>query len=90
MVNTNKKFVFRCSLICINILLIFADTIQTIITACAVLHNIAIAGDEPMPALNNEIEPFRCVSNRTAVPPVQRMRGSSSRDRFILEHFSND
>lgn len=70
----------------------FADTIQSIIVACAVLHNIAIAGDEPMPALNIEIEPIRCVSsNRAAAQPLRNGRGSSisSRESFILEHFSD-
>lgn len=68
----------------------FTETIQSIIIACAVLHNIAIAGDEPMPPLNNEIEPIRCVSTRIAPPPAQNVRGISSRHCFILEHFSND
>lgn len=57
--------------------------------ACAVLHNIAVAGDEPLPALNNEIEPIRCVSDRILPAPVQSVRGISSRECFIFEHFAD-
>lgn len=74
----------------IQIHLSLAETIQTIIAACAVLHNIAIAGNEPLPTLNSEIEPIRCVSTRTVPPtPVLSERAVSNRECFILEHFGN-
>lgn len=68
------------------------ETIQSIMTACAVLHNISLQNDEPMPKENSNLESPQSYGRRdnhfkSFAPIAQDARSLYFREKYIEQNF---